>query len=225
MTKLRMCAWSTVFGREPNTVLPSAMLVGRWCAVGALLALTACQPPVPPATPLPTQAPPPTAPPAVVASPSAIATSVPQAQGKPIASPPPAVGSSRVEVLNSANAASGRASWSEAAALYERVLNTPPTADEAAAAATAINDFAHFRAMVALLNDGREDEARAHVEALQARQPSAPLPRLADQFWNQYSMTASVKAACAQLQPQIVSQVEPVLSTLQSVGVNPVSLC
>jgi hypothetical protein len=123
-------------------------------------------------------------------------------------------------VLNSANAAYSRASWSEAVGLYERVLNTPPTANEAAAAATAVNDFAHFRAMVALLNDGREDEARAHFEALRTREPSAPLPRLADQFWNQYSMTASVKAACAQLQPQIVSQGGPVLSTLQSLGID-----
>jgi hypothetical protein len=191
--------------------------------VGALIALTACQPPVPPATPVPTQAPPPiakpTAPPSIVASPSAVA--------KPVASPPPAVGSSRVEVLNSANVAFSRASWSEAAGLYERVVNTPPTPDEAPAAATAVNDFAHFRAMVTLLNDGREDEAREHFEALQAREPSAPLPRLADQFWNQYSMTASVKAACAQLQPQVASQAGPVLSTLQSLGVDagPAGLC
>jgi len=81
--------------------------------------------------------------------------------------------------------------------------------------------------MVTLLNDGSEDEARAHFEALQAREPSAPLPRLADQFWNQYSMTASVKAACAQLQPQVASQAGPVLSTLQSLGVDagPAGLC
>ena len=91
----------------------------------------------------------------------------------------------------------------------------------------AITDYAHFRAMVALLAAGREDDARAHMEALRSREASAPLPRLADQFWNQYSMTASVKAACAQLQPQIASQAGPVLSTLQSqgVGADPAKLC
>ena len=65
------------------------------------------------------------------------------------------------------------------------------------------------------------------MEALRSREASAPLPRLADQFWNQYSMTASVKAACAQLQPEIASQAGPVLSTLQSLGVaaDPARLC
>jgi hypothetical protein len=137
------------------------------------------------------------------------------------------VGASRVDVLNSANAAFASGKSEEAASLYERVVNTPPTAGEAAAATVAIDDFAHFRATVALLAAGNEDEARAHVEALRGREPNTPLARLADQFWNQYSMTASVKAACAQLQPQVASQAGPVLSTLQSLGVNvdSTSLC
>ena len=90
-----------------------------------------------------------------------------------------------------------------------------------------MTDYAHFRAMVALLAAGREDDARAHMEALRAREASAPLPRLAEQFWNQYWMTASVKAACAQLQPQDRVAGGPVLSTLQSLGVgaDPARLC
>jgi tetratricopeptide (TPR) repeat protein len=128
-------------------------------------------------------------------------------------------------VLNAADAAFALGKTDEAAGLYERVINTPPT--EPPPAAVAITDYAHFRAMVALLALGREDEAQAHEEALRSREPSAPLPRLADQFWNQYTMTASAKAACNQLQPQIATQAAPVLQTLQSLGVtaDPARLC
>jgi hypothetical protein len=192
---------------------------GRWFVLAALLLLSACQPPVPPATPpSPTTAPAINAPapkPTVLTPPPPTAASTPTS-----ASTPPAVGVGRVDVLNSANAAFASGKTEEAAGLYERVINTPPTAGESAAATVAIEDFAHFRAMVALLAAGNEDDARTHFEALRGREPSAPLPRLADQFWNQYSMTASVKAACAQLQPQVASQAGPVLSTLQSLGVS-----
>jgi hypothetical protein len=203
-----------------------------------LVALSACQPSTPPATPTslapPTAAPKPTA--AVPASPVAAASPAP-AQPSPVAAPaspaatstqpPPAVGTGRVEILNAAEAAYASGNSEAAAGLFERAINTPPASSEATAASVAITDYAHFRAMVALLAAGREDEARAHMEALRSREPSAPLPRLADQFWNQYSMTASVKAACAQLQPQIASQGTPVLATLQSIGVNadPTRLC
>jgi len=197
-----------------------------------LVALTACQPPAP-ATP--TSLPPPT--PTTVAAPKPTTAAQASPVPSPVAAPPspaaagttapPAVGSGRVEILNAAEAAYASGNSEAAAGLFERAANTPPNANEAAAASIAITDYAHFRAMVALLAAGREDEARAHMEALRSREPSAPLPRLADQFWNQYSMTASVKAACAQLQPQVASQGTPVLSTLQSIGVNadPTRLC
>jgi hypothetical protein len=194
------------------------MLRGLWLAPVALIVLSACQSasPVPVATSAPTAAP--TAVPKPTAAPAA-PTTAPSA--------PPATGATRGDLLNAADAAYASGKSEDAAGLYERVINTPPAADEPPPARVAITDYAHFRAMVALLTAGREDDARAHLEALRSREASAPLPRLADQFWNQYSMTASVKAACAQLQPEIATQAGPVLSTLQSLGVgaDPAKLC
>lgn len=195
------------------------MPVRRCVALALLIVLCGCQP-TPGTLPTPTS-PPPTSP---AAKPTSAPTSAPaQPTVGPTAAPPP-TGSTRVELLNAANAASKP---EDAAVLYERVLNTPPPAGEPKAASDAINDYADFRAMVSLVSAGNEDDARAHVEALRARGASAPLGRLADQFWNQYSMTASARAACAQLQPEIASQAAPVLSTLQGLGVraDAASLC
>ena len=105
-----------------------------------------------------------------------------------------------------------------ASGLYERVLNTPPTG-ESDAARGAIDDLADFRAMLALLADGREDDGRAHLEALQKRGPNTPLARLGNQLWDQYGMTGQVRGACAQLQPQIATQAGQELATLQGLGV------
>jgi len=195
-----------------------------WLAASALLVCSACTTPPAPATPPPAATS--TAPPPTPATPPTLASAPTQAASKPTAAPTaPATGTSRVEVLNAADAALASGNAADAAALYDRVINTPPT--ETAAAAVAITDYAHFRAMVALLAAGHEDEAQAHVEALRSREPTAPLPRLADQFWNQYTMTASAKAACNQVQPQIATQAAPVLQTLQSLGVtaDPTRLC
>jgi tetratricopeptide (TPR) repeat protein len=137
------------------------------------------------------------------------------------------VGASRVDLLNAANAAFARGDTTTAAGLYERVLNTPPTPGEAAAETAAINQLASFRDLVALLALGREDEARAQIEALQHSAPDAPMTRLAAQLWDQYGMVGQLRGACAQLQPQLATQAAPTLAALQTVGVSvdPQTLC
>jgi hypothetical protein len=111
--------------------------------------------------------------------------------------------------------------------LYERVINTPPPPSEQPAATAAIEGFARFRAMLALLQTGHEAEAREQLDALQARGTQAVFARLASQVWDQYGMTGQVRAACAQVRPQVASQAGPVLSTLQGLGVtvSPETLC
>jgi hypothetical protein len=130
------------------------------------------------------------------------------------------VTSTRVEALNAANAAFRGGDLKTADGLYERVVNTPPASGETAAASAAIVDFAHFRRMVTLLADGREDDARAELEALKQRDANAPLSRLGDQLWDQYGMTGQLRGACAQLQPDVASQASGVLNTLQGLGVS-----
>lgn len=121
-------------------------------------------------------------------------------------------------MLNAANAAYRAGDFVVAGGLYERVINTPPAPNEGAAAPTVV-DFAHFRAMLSLLANGSENEAKAHLDALQQRDASAPLARLGQQIWDQYGMTAQLRAACAQIQPQVASQAGPTLAALQGLGV------
>ena len=135
------------------------MLLRRLAIAAVLSVVAACQaPPSAPSTAGPTV--PPTSAPA---APTAV---------------PPATTATRVEALNAANLAYSSGDVQTAAALYERVLNTPPSPAEAATGTAAINDFADFRAMLALLSDGREDDAKAHLTALQQRDANAPLARL-----------------------------------------------
>jgi len=197
-------------GREPNTVLVSGMTVRHWAWAGALLIVAACQAPVPP-TPTVTPIAAPTVAPTAAAKPTAVA--------KPTTVPPPSASNTRVETLNAANAAFRSGDLKAAAGLYDRVVNTPPGQTEAASATAAINDFARFRALVTLLADGREDEARTNLDELQKRDPSSPLARLGTQVYDQYGMTGQLRGACAQLQPQVTSQAGPTLATLQGLGV------
>lgn len=182
--------------------------------------LAGCQSPTSPALPTqatsaPTAPSAPAAPQAVAASPSA---------ARPTAAPP-SVSASRVDVLNSALAAYAAGDPSAAAALFERVINTPPAPDEGAVAQT-ITDFAGFEAVVASLAAGREDDARAQLDTLQAHDSTAPLARMANQVWDQYGMTGSLRAACSQLQPQI-AQAAAAVTALQGAGVkvDTASLC
>jgi tetratricopeptide (TPR) repeat protein len=186
----------------------------------AMIGIVGCQAPAPPTpTPAPTRA--------ATAVPTPAPTTIPTSIGRaaptlvPTPAPTitaPAVTATRVETLNSANAAFARGDVSTATGLYERVINTPP-AGEPAQTATAITAFAHFRAMVSLLAAGREDEARSHLDALQETDPNAPFTRLASQLWDQYGMVGQLRGACAQLQPQIASQAGPTLAVLQGAGV------
>ena len=66
---------------------------------------------------------------------------------------------------------------------------------------------------------GDEAGARGQLALLAERHSGAPLARLASQFWDQYTMTGSPRAACAQLTPQVEAQASGVLNTLASVGV------
>jgi len=134
--------------------------------------------------------------------------------------------SGRVEVLNSADAAVALGDYATASGLYERVLNTPTTG-EAAPTTSAINQYARFRDLVTLLADGREDEAKAQVDALQQADASAPFARLGNQLWDQYGMAGSLRGACAQVQPQIAAQAGQTLATLQALGIkaDPGTLC
>jgi hypothetical protein len=185
----------------------------RWLIAAFLLPLVGCQAPAPVA---------PTAPPAVptvAPAPPTVAPVVPTPSPLPTA---PAVTATRVDALNAANAAFKGGDVKTAAGLYDRVVNTPPVSGEAAAATSAINDFSWFRGMVALLADGREDEAKADLDALMQHDPTAPLARLGDQLYNQYGMVGQLRGACAQLQPQVASQAGPTLATLQSLGVKDV---
>lgn len=139
---------------------------------------------------------------------------------------PPASGTSRIDVLKAADAAFAGGDLTTASGLYERVLNTPTTG-EAAPTTAAINQYAHFRDMVTLLADGREDDAKTQLDALQQADASAPFARLANQLWDQYGMVGSLRGACAQVQPQIASQAGATLVALQSQGlsVDPATLC
>ncbi len=131
---------------------------------------------------------------------------------------PVPVGASRVEILNVAEAAYLGGDPTSAADLYDRVLNTPPGSDETPAVSTAIDALAHFRAMLAILATGDENGAHDQLQALQSDDPSAPLTRLASQFWDQYGMTGELRSACAQLQPQL-GVADPTFVTLSGVGV------
>jgi hypothetical protein len=197
-----------------------------------LILLVACQPspslPTPgpaPTVPLASGSPKPTTPPtppSPAASPAATGSPSPRptTPPSPVAGTPIPVTATRLDLLNTANESFASGDATAAAQLYERVLNTPPPPGEPAATTAAINDFAHFRAIVAWLSAGQDEDALDHLDALLARDANAPLGRLAQQLWDQFSMTADVRAACAQLQPEVVSQAGSVIRTLQGLGVS-----
>jgi hypothetical protein len=170
-----------------------------------------------------------------VASPSPSPSPTRAAAAAPAVSPSPApssaavpVTASRVDTLTAANAAFARGDTTAAADLYQRVVTTPPSSGEAAQASATINDFAQFRALVSLLAARRETDARAQLDQLQQRDPNSAFARLAAQLWDQYSMTGQLRAACAQVQPQVAGQAGAALAALQAAGVtgvDPTSLC
>ncbi len=202
----------------------------RWLGLLPLMLLGAaigCQAPVPP-TPTPAPPAPTVARPAPTPAPTLAPTTVPTAAAtlapKPTAAaaPPPAT-ASRVETLNAAGTAFTAGDFATAAGLYERVANTPASSGESAL----VTDFADFRAMVALIADGREDDAHDHLDELRQRDPNSVFGRLGSQLWDQYGMVGGLRGACAQLQPQVASQAGSALSTLQGLGVSvdPAHVC
>ena len=133
---------------------------------------------------------------------------------------PVQVGTGRAQVLATANDGFGRGNLSSSLELYERVINTPPDVSESPALSAAIAEFAEFRAMLALVLLGREQDAHEHLRALQERNVASPLARLGSHFWDQYSMSADARAACADVTPQVATQAGPTLATLREAGVS-----
>ena len=125
----------------------------------------------------------------------------------------------RVSALERANAAYVAHDVKTALPLYDRVATTPPSQAESQSVSIAVTGLARFRALLVRTATGDEDGAQQELQALEAADPGAPLARLAAQFWDQYSMTASPTAACSQLAPQVDSQTRDVLSTLQTLGI------
>jgi hypothetical protein len=125
----------------------------------------------------------------------------------------------RAQLLIDANRVYAHKNVEAAIDLYEQAINTPASEEESASISAAIDGLAGFREIVGLTVAGREDEARGRLAFLAQRDPEAPLARLAAQFWDQYSMTASARAACAELAPQVDTQAGVVLKTLESLGV------
>ncbi len=207
------------------------------CQGASAPAATATIPAAPP-TAAPTVAAPRTPPRANAPTPTTSATRAPApapatppratAAPTPTAAPaaPVPVGTSRAEVVNAADRAFQSGNTRAAIELYDRALNTPPAQGEAPSLTTAIDTYARFRAMLALVASGRDDEARQQLAALRAHDANGPLTRLAGQFWDQYGMTAQAKASCAQLRPQLATAA-PALATLRGAGVtvDPDRLC
>jgi hypothetical protein len=125
----------------------------------------------------------------------------------------------RLALFRRANAAYMLHDVQTAVELYDQVARTPPSDAESPPLATGIGDLSRFRALIALASIGQEDSARHRLDLLVDGDPGSPMARLAAQFWDQYSMTASVRAACAQLAPDVEPQAATVLATLASMGV------
>jgi hypothetical protein len=125
----------------------------------------------------------------------------------------------RLLTLKEANTAFSRQDVNAAMELYDRVASTPPSDLESASVSTGIDGLAHFRALLARTILGQEDSADRELRSLLESDPNAPFTRLAAQFWDTYTMTASVRAACAQLAPDVEPQAGSVLVMLQALGI------
>jgi hypothetical protein len=136
---------------------------------------------------------------------------------------PPAVGTSRLQLVSTAEAALARGDTNGAQMLLERVLNTPPGQDESSDEAEAIDAFSHLRLMLLLGNRGLDTEANQQLAALQARAPGLPLTRLAEQIWHEYGMTGDFRAACMHAVVPATTAFESVLSA--GIRVDPTTFC
>lgn len=125
----------------------------------------------------------------------------------------------RLQLLRAANVAYAQHDLQTAIDLYEQAATTPPSSEESTTTSAAIDGLARFRELVGLTAIGDEEQARRQVALLAADQRDEPFARLAAQFWDQYGMTSSARAACAQLAPQVETQARPALETLGSLSV------
>ena len=125
----------------------------------------------------------------------------------------------RLRPLIEANTAYAKHDVRTALDLYGQVLETPASGEESSTMSTAIDGLARFRRLVGFTTIGDEDQAAHELASFVEQQPGAPLARLAAQFWDQYGMTASAGAACAQLAPQVDSQAVLPIQTLNALGV------
>ena len=124
----------------------------------------------------------------------------------------------RLASLLQANAAYTRGDLSTAIDLYDQVANTLSSDQESQPESTAITGLARFRATVALTSLGDDEQAHNELQALLESDASAPVARLAAQFWDQYGMTGELASACAQLRAQL-GIADPTFVLLGQVGV------
>jgi aryl-phospho-beta-D-glucosidase BglC (GH1 family) len=125
----------------------------------------------------------------------------------------------RLEPLLDADSAYARGDLPAAIDLYDDVANAAPSDQESQPESASIEGLARFRALVGLTSLAEDERAHAELQALVDSDASAPLARLAAQFWDQYSMTGSARAACAELGTSVDSQARPVLDLLTSMGI------
>lgn len=125
------------------------------------------------------------------------------------------MGESRASILASANQTLGAGNLAAAASLYERALNTPPTAAETAVVTSTLDDFARFRLLVIAAANGEDEKARAQLSALTRRQPPTPFATVADELWHEFGMTSDIRAACTRVAPQLA----PMAPLLREAGV------
>jgi hypothetical protein len=126
----------------------------------------------------------------------------------------------RLRSLWRANAAYTRHDLGDAIMLYSQAASAVPSEEESDAISSAIDGLAGFREVVSLTAIGDEEQAHQRLELLLDTDASGTFARLAAQFWHEYGMTASVRAACAQLAPQVDTQAGALLKELDSVGVH-----
>ncbi len=93
-----------------------------------------------------------------------------------------------------ANRAYARNDLPTAIAFYDEVSAAPRSDQELEQVSLAIDGLARFRAIVGLTTLGQEEQAANELQMLLGSGADEPFARLASQFWDQYSMTASARA-------------------------------
>ena len=127
---------------------------------------------------------------------------------------------SRVELLKMADTAYASRDPARAQALYGRVISSSADPSESIAQTRALTGFAEFRLLLTVLSVGNEDTARQLLERLRSGTAESPFTRLANDFWDQYGMTASVQGACSAIARQVGEQADESLAVLRAMSVS-----